>query len=94
MQAAEALASDGIAAEVIDLRVLRPLDDATVMASVRKCRRAVIVDEGWRSGSLAAELAARRVAQASLTSTRHWRGCTLTPTAPALAIALVQRTAR
>ena len=64
MQAAEALASDGIAAEVIDLRVLRPLDDATVMASVRKCRRAVIVDEGWRSGSLAAELMARIVEQA------------------------------
>ena len=59
LQAAEALASDGIAAEVIDLRVLRPLDDATVMASVRKCRRAVIVDEGWRSGSLAAEVMAR-----------------------------------
>ena len=64
MQAAEALASDGIAAEVIDLRVLRPLDDATVMASVRKCRRAVIVDEAWRSGSLAAELMARIVEQA------------------------------
>lgn len=64
MQAAEALASDGIAAEVIDLRVLRPLDDAAVMASVRKCRRAVIVDEGWRSGSLAAELMARIVEQA------------------------------
>ncbi len=64
MQAAEALASDGIAAEVIDLRVLRPLDDATVMASVRKCRRAVVIDEGWRSGSLAAELMARIVEQA------------------------------
>ena len=64
MQAAETLASAGIAAEVIDLRVLRPLDDATVMASVRKCRRAVIVDEGWRSGSLAAELMARIVEQA------------------------------
>ena len=59
MQAAETLAADGIAAEVIDLRVLRPLDDATVMASVRKCRRALIVDEGWRSGSLAAEVIAR-----------------------------------
>jgi pyruvate dehydrogenase E1 component beta subunit len=59
LQAAEALSLDGIAAEVVDLRVLRPLDDATVMASVRKCRRAVIVDEGWRSGSLAAELMAR-----------------------------------
>ena len=64
MQAAETLASAGIAAEVIDLRVLRPLDDATVMASVRKCRRAVIVDEGWRSGSLAAEVMARIVEQA------------------------------
>ena len=59
LQAADALAAAGIAAEVVDLRVLRPLDDATVMASVRKCRRSVIVDEGWRSGSLAAELMAR-----------------------------------
>jgi pyruvate dehydrogenase E1 component beta subunit len=59
MQAAETLAAGGIAAEVIDLRVLRPLDDATVMASVRKCRRALIVDEGWRSGSLAAEVITR-----------------------------------
>ncbi len=59
MQAAQTLADAGIAAEVVDLRVLRPLDDATVMASVRKCRRALIVDEGWRSGSLAAELMAR-----------------------------------
>ena len=59
MQAAEALASDGIAAEVIDLRVLRPLNDA----AVRNCR-AVIVDEGWRSGSLAAEVMARIVEQA------------------------------
>jgi pyruvate dehydrogenase E1 component beta subunit len=59
MQAAETLAAGGIAAEVIDMRVLRPLDDATVMASVRKCRRALIVDEGWRSGSLAAEVITR-----------------------------------
>lgn len=57
--AAEQLAVLGINAEVIDLRVLRPLDDATVMASVRKCRRAVVIDEGWRSGSLAAEVMAR-----------------------------------
>ena len=64
LQAAESLAAQGIAAEVIDLRVLRPLDDATIMASVRKCRRAVIVDEGWRSVSLAAEVAARIVEQA------------------------------
>jgi pyruvate dehydrogenase E1 component beta subunit len=62
--AAQELAALGIAAEVIDLRVLRPLDDATVMASVRKCRRAVVVDEGWRSGSLAAEVMARIMEQA------------------------------
>ncbi|MBP8307506.1 MAG: alpha-ketoacid dehydrogenase subunit beta [Burkholderiaceae bacterium] len=64
MIAADTLAGLGISAEVIDLRVLRPLDDATIMASVRKCRRAVIVDEGWRSGSLAAEIMARIVEQA------------------------------
>jgi hypothetical protein len=49
---------------VIDLRSLRPLDDATIMASVAKTRRAVIVDEGWRSGSLAAEISARIMEQA------------------------------
>ena len=59
LAAADALAGDGIDAEVIDLRVLRPLDDATVAASVARTRRCVIVDEGWRSGSLSAELAAR-----------------------------------
>jgi pyruvate dehydrogenase E1 component beta subunit len=57
--AAERLAADGISAEVVDLRTLRPLDEQTVLRSVRKTRRAVIVDEGWRSGSLAAEVAAR-----------------------------------
>jgi pyruvate dehydrogenase E1 component beta subunit len=59
LEAAETLAADGIHAEVVDLRVLRPLDDATILASVRKCRRAVVVDETWRSGSLAAEVMAR-----------------------------------
>jgi len=59
LRAAEELAAQGIAAEVVDLRVLRPLDDATIMASVRKCRRALVVDEGWRTGSLAAEVMAR-----------------------------------
>ena len=59
MAAAHKLAQDGIEAEVLDLRVLRPLDNATLLASVRKTRRAVIVDEGWRSGSLAAEIMAR-----------------------------------
>ena len=64
LEAAESLAGQGISAEVVDLRVLRPLDDATLMASVRKCRRAVVVSEGWRSGSLAAEVMARISEQA------------------------------
>ncbi|PKO60334.1 MAG: alpha-ketoacid dehydrogenase subunit beta, partial [Betaproteobacteria bacterium HGW-Betaproteobacteria-18] len=64
LQAADELARLGIAAEVLDLRVLRPLDDATIMASVRKCRRAVLVVEAWRSGSLAAEVMARISEQA------------------------------
>jgi pyruvate dehydrogenase E1 component beta subunit len=59
MAAAETLAAEGIDAEVVDLRVLRPLDADTILASVRKCRRAVVVDEAWRSGSLAAEIMAR-----------------------------------
>jgi pyruvate dehydrogenase E1 component beta subunit len=59
LAAAEQLAVEGIDAEVVDLRSLRPLDGDTVLDSVRKTRRAVIVDEGWRSGSLAAEIAAR-----------------------------------
>ena len=64
LQAADELAASGIAAEVIDLRVLRPLDDATIMTSVRRTHRAVVVDEGWRSGSLAAEVMARIMEQA------------------------------
>jgi pyruvate/2-oxoglutarate/acetoin dehydrogenase E1 component len=64
LDAAATLAADNIEAEVIDLRSLRPLDDQTVMASVVKTRRAVIVDEGWRSGSLAAEVCTRIVEQA------------------------------
>jgi pyruvate dehydrogenase E1 component beta subunit len=59
IEAAKQLEAEGIDAEVIDLRVLRPLDMETVLASVRKCRRAVVVDETWRSGSLAAEVMAR-----------------------------------
>jgi pyruvate/2-oxoglutarate/acetoin dehydrogenase E1 component len=59
LAAAETLAVEKIAAEVIDLRVLRPLDEATILDSVRRTRRAVIVDESWRSGSLAAEVSAR-----------------------------------
>lgn len=59
LQAADTLAGDGIYAEVIDLRTLRPLDMRTIATSVAKTRRAVIVDEGWRSGSLSAEISAR-----------------------------------
>ena len=59
LAAAEQLALQGIAAEVIDLRVLRPLDEATLLSSVTKTRRVLVVDEGWRSGSLAAEIIAR-----------------------------------
>ena len=59
LAAADALAADGIEAEVIDLRVLRPLDMATVIESVTRTRRVVIVDEGWKSGSISAEIAAR-----------------------------------
>jgi pyruvate dehydrogenase E1 component beta subunit len=44
---------------VVDLRVLRPLDNATIFESVSRTRRCVIVDEGWKSGSISAEIAAR-----------------------------------
>jgi len=64
LAAAQQLAQEGISADVIDLRVLRPLDDATIFESVRKCRHAVIIDEGWRSGSLSAEISARIMEQA------------------------------
>ena len=57
--AADQLAGDGVSAEVIDLRCLRPLDAATFVSSVTRTHRAVVVDEGWRSGSLSAEVSAR-----------------------------------
>ncbi len=61
MEAAGKLEKDGIEAEVIDLRVLRPLDEATILKSVAKTRRAVVIDEGWRSGGIAGEIIARIV---------------------------------
>jgi pyruvate/2-oxoglutarate/acetoin dehydrogenase E1 component len=64
MQAAEELQRDGISAEVIDLRSLRPLDMETVLTSVRATNRTVIVDEGWRSGSISAEITTRLVEEA------------------------------
>jgi pyruvate dehydrogenase E1 component beta subunit len=63
LEAAEALAADGIAAEVVDLRTLRPLDTATILASLARTHRALIVDEGWRTGSFAAEISARIMEQ-------------------------------
>lgn len=62
--AAEALAGDGVEAEVIDLRVLRPLDMATVIESAARTRRALIVEEAWRTGGFAAEISARIVEEA------------------------------
>jgi pyruvate dehydrogenase E1 component beta subunit len=59
LAAAEQLTADGISAEVVDLRVLRPLDMATVLVSVTKTHRAVVIDEAWRTGSLAAEVSAQ-----------------------------------
>jgi pyruvate/2-oxoglutarate/acetoin dehydrogenase E1 component len=59
LAAAETLALEGIEGEVVDLRTLRPLDMDTIFASVRKTRRVVVIDEGWRSGSLSAEILAR-----------------------------------
>jgi pyruvate dehydrogenase E1 component beta subunit len=59
LAAADALATAGIAAEVIDLRTLRPLDIDTLAGSLARTHRAVIVDEGWRTGSLAGEVAAQ-----------------------------------
>jgi pyruvate/2-oxoglutarate/acetoin dehydrogenase E1 component len=63
MTAADELAAGGIEAEIVDLRSLRPLDDVTILESACRTRRAVIVDEGWRSGGLAAEVAMRIVEQ-------------------------------
>jgi pyruvate/2-oxoglutarate/acetoin dehydrogenase E1 component len=61
MQAAEVLAGEGIDAEVIDLRTLRPLDTDTLVESTAKTHRVVVIDEGWKSGSLSAEIVARLV---------------------------------
>jgi pyruvate dehydrogenase E1 component beta subunit len=58
LQAAETLAADGIEAEVIDLRTLRPLDRATVLASLKKTNRMVVVEEGWPTCSIASEIMA------------------------------------
>jgi pyruvate dehydrogenase E1 component beta subunit len=64
LAAADQLAQDGIDAEVLDLRTLRPLDRDAIVATVKKTRRAVVVDEGWKTCSLAAEIMATIVEQA------------------------------
>lgn len=64
LEAAQLLQQQGMDVEVIDLRCLRPLDDATILASLRKTHRALVVDEGWKSGSLSAEISARIMEQA------------------------------
>jgi pyruvate dehydrogenase E1 component beta subunit len=64
LAAAAELAGDGVSVEVIDLRTLRPLDRRTLVDSVRRTRRAVVVDEAWRTGSLAGEISALLMEQA------------------------------
>lgn len=59
LEAAEELAAKGIEAEVLDLRVLRPLDEATFLASVAKTHRVLIVEDAWRSVSISSEVSAR-----------------------------------
>ena len=59
LKAAEELAKEGIEAEVIDLRTIRPMDTATIIASVQKTGRAVTVEEGWQQSGVGAEVAAR-----------------------------------
>jgi pyruvate dehydrogenase E1 component beta subunit len=58
MEAAEALAADGISAEVIDLRSIRPLDIDTIVASVKKTNRIVTIEEGWAAMGIGSEIAA------------------------------------
>jgi pyruvate/2-oxoglutarate/acetoin dehydrogenase E1 component len=59
LAAADMLAAEGVGAEVVDLRVLRPLDTRTIYESISRTRRCVIIDEGWRSGSISAEIGMR-----------------------------------
>src|SRR3954464_7283812 len=59
LKAADELAKEGIEAEVIDLRTLRPMDTETIIASVKKTGRAVTVEEGWQQNGVGAEVAAR-----------------------------------
>ena len=64
LQAAEELAKEGIEAEVIDLRTLRPMDIGSIVESVKKTGRCVTVEEGWAQSGVGAEIAARLMEQA------------------------------
>lgn len=64
LTAAEELSRVGVEAEVVDLRSLRPLDDETILSSVRRTHRALVVDDGWRSVGISAELSARIMEEA------------------------------
>ncbi len=64
LKAADQLAGDGVEAEVIDLRTLRPMDMATVIESLKKTGRAVTVEEGWKQSGVGAEIAARLMEEA------------------------------
>jgi pyruvate dehydrogenase E1 component beta subunit len=63
LEAATLLAQQGIEAEVLDLRVLRPLDEAAILDSVRRTHRAVIIEDAWRSVSVSSEVSARIMEQ-------------------------------
>ena len=58
LKAATTLAAEGVELEVIDLRTLRPIDLSLALASIKKTNRAIVAEEGWRSGGLGAEIAA------------------------------------
>jgi pyruvate/2-oxoglutarate/acetoin dehydrogenase E1 component len=73
LKAADALAADGIGAEVIDLRTLRPLDIPTVVASVAKTNRIVVVEEGPLTGGWAGEVIARVTEEALGDLDDAWR---------------------
>jgi pyruvate dehydrogenase E1 component beta subunit len=64
LKAADELAKDGISAEVIDLRTLKPMDSETVIESVKKTGRLVTVEEGWKQSGVGAEIAARVMEEA------------------------------
>jgi pyruvate dehydrogenase E1 component beta subunit len=64
LKAAEELAKEGIEAELIDLRTIRPMDTESIVASVKKTGRAVVVEEGWQQSGVGAEVAARIMAHA------------------------------